>query len=103
MTTAGAWRPGFRRRGTTRRCRSGVASRRRSTWLAIAVVSMAATRAWWFVTGPAGLVSPLFLPPPLEVWEALVRLFSRRYLGSTLGQHVLPACRSSSAAGSSLA
>ena len=29
------------------------------------------------------------MSPPLEVWESLVRLFSRRYLGSTLGEHVL--------------
>lgn len=62
----------------------------RSIWLAIAVTSIAAIlAAWWFVTGPGGLVSPLFLPPPLEVWDSLVRLVSRRYLGSTLGQHVL--------------
>jgi ABC-type nitrate/sulfonate/bicarbonate transport system permease component len=61
----------------------------RAQWLAIAVLSIGAIlAAWWLVTGPDGLISPLFLPPPQEVWEAFVRLWSRPYLGSTLGQHV---------------
>ncbi len=61
----------------------------RAQWLAIALASLAAMLvAWWAATRPDGLISPLFLPPPSEVWEAFVRLWSRPYLGSTLGQHI---------------
>jgi len=61
----------------------------RTQWLAIALVSLAAMfAAWWAATRPDGLISSLFLPPPIDVWEAFVRLWSRPYLGSTLGQHV---------------
>ena len=62
----------------------------RAQWLAgdrlASLVAMFA--AWWAATRPDGLVSPLFLPPPLEVWGGFVRLGSRPYLGSTLGQHM---------------
>ena len=44
--------------------------------------------AWWWLTRPGGGISPLFLPPPQDVADAFVRLLSRPYLGSTLGQHV---------------
>ena len=58
-------------------------------WLAIAVSFTAACIAlWWFVTRPGGPVSPLFLPPPMDVVDAFVRLLARPYLGSTLGQHI---------------
>jgi ABC-type nitrate/sulfonate/bicarbonate transport system permease component len=58
-------------------------------WLAIAVMFTAACVAlWWFVTRPGGAVSPLFLPPPMDVVDAFVRLLARPYLGSTLGQHI---------------
>jgi len=61
----------------------------RAQWLAIALVSLTAMfAAWWAATRPDGLVSALFLPPPIDVWEAFVRLWSRPYLGSTLGQHI---------------
>jgi len=61
----------------------------RAQWLAIAFASLAAMLfAWFALTRPDGLISPLFLPPPSEVWEAFVRLLKRPYLGSTLGQHV---------------
>lgn len=61
----------------------------RAQWLLIALLSAAAMFAvWWTATRPGGPISPLFLPPPLEVWKAFVRLWSRPYLGSTLGQHV---------------
>jgi ABC-type nitrate/sulfonate/bicarbonate transport system permease component len=61
----------------------------RAQWLAIAFASLAALLAtWWALTRPDGVVSPLFLPPPSEVWDAFVRLLRRPYLGSTLGQHV---------------
>jgi len=58
-------------------------------WLATAVSFTAACIAlWWFVTRPGGAVSPLFLPPPMDVVDAFVRLLARPYLGSTLGQHI---------------
>jgi ABC-type nitrate/sulfonate/bicarbonate transport system permease component len=61
----------------------------RAQWLAIAFASLAALLAtWWALTRPDGVVSPLFLPPPSEVWDSFVRLLRRPYLGSTLGQHV---------------
>ncbi len=61
----------------------------RVQWLLIAIASAAAMFAvWWAATRPDGPISPLFLPPPLEVWEAFVRLWSRPYLGSTLGRHI---------------
>ena len=61
----------------------------RVQWLGIALASLAAMfAAWWAATRPDGLVSALFLPPPIDVWEAFVRLWSRPYLGSTLGQHI---------------
>jgi taurine transport system permease protein len=61
----------------------------RLQWLAIAIASLATMfAAWWAATRPDGPISPLFLPPPIEVWESLVRLASRPYLGSTLGQHI---------------
>ena len=61
----------------------------RAQWLSIAFASLAAMfAAWWFATRPDGPVSALFLPPPQEVWEAFVRLWSRPYLGSTLGRHI---------------
>jgi taurine transport system permease protein len=66
----------------------------RVQWLAIAFTSVAAMfGAWWFATRPGGPVSALFLPPPEEVWEAFVRLWSRPYLGSTLGEHVAASLR----------
>ena len=58
-------------------------------WLAIAMSFTAACIAlWWFVTRPGGPVSPLFLPPPMDVVDAFVRLLARPYLGSTLGRHI---------------
>jgi len=61
----------------------------RAQWLAIAFASLAALLAtWWALTRPDGVVSPLFLPPPSEVWDSFVRLLRRPYLGSTLGQHI---------------
>ena len=90
MTAATSWRVALSAPGEDATVSFWRRQPARPAWLVIAVLSIAALLgAWWFVTGPAGLVSPLFLPPPLEVWESLVRLFSRRYLGSTLGEHVL--------------
>ena len=58
-------------------------------WLAIAVMFTAACVAlWWFVTRPGGAVSPLFLPPPMDVVDAFVRLLAKPYLGSTLAHHI---------------
>lgn len=66
----------------------------RAQWLLIAFASLGAMfGAWWFATRPDGLVSPLFMPPPEEVWEAFVRLWSRPYLGSSLGEHVMASLR----------
>ena len=44
--------------------------------------------AWWIVTGPAALVTPLYLPPPAEVLATLGRMAREPYLGSTLWAHV---------------
>jgi len=61
----------------------------RTQWLAIALASLAAMfGAWAYATRPDGPISPLFLPPPQEVWDAWLRLWSRPYLGSTLGRHI---------------
>jgi taurine transport system permease protein len=66
----------------------------RVQWVLIAGSALAALfGVWWLATRPDGLISPLFLPPPLEVWEAFVRLWSRPYLGSTLGEHVAASLR----------
>ncbi|MES3000402.1 MAG: ABC transporter permease [Pseudomonadota bacterium] len=66
----------------------------RVQWLSIAVLSLAIMfGAWWLATRPDGLISPLFLPPPQEVWEAFVRMWSRPYLGSSLGEHVAASLR----------
>ena len=62
----------------------------RAQWLAIALASLAAMfAAWWAATRPDGLVSPLFLPPPIEVWEAFVRLL----VAPLPRQHARPAHR----------
>ncbi len=66
----------------------------RAQWLAIAGLSLAVMfAAWWWATRPNGPIPPLFLPPPIDVWDALVRLASRPYLGSTLGQHIAASLR----------
>jgi len=44
--------------------------------------------AWWIVTGPAALVTPLYLPPPAEVLDTLGRMAREPYLGSTLWAHI---------------
>jgi taurine transport system permease protein len=43
---------------------------------------------WWIVTGPAALVTPLYLPPPAEVLATLGRMAREPYLGSTLWAHI---------------
>jgi ABC-type nitrate/sulfonate/bicarbonate transport system permease component len=66
----------------------------RGQYLLIAWASLAAMFGlWWFATREGGWVSPLFLPPPQEVWDSFVRLWSRPYLGSSLGEHVAASLR----------
>lgn len=61
----------------------------RMQWLFIAAASLGAIFGfWWYATRESGWISQLFLPPPQQVWEAFVRLWSRPYLGSSLGEHV---------------
>ena len=61
----------------------------RSQWLLIAAASLGALFGlWWVATREGGWVSPLFLPPPQDVWDAFMRLWSRPYLGSSLGEHI---------------
>ena len=43
--------------------------------------------AWWAVTA-AGLIEPLFLPPPSAVLEKGWLLATRGYMDSTLWQHL---------------
>ena len=58
-------------------------------WLVIATLSVVASIVlWWSVTRPGGPISPLSLPPPLEVADSFLRLMKRPYLGSTLAQHI---------------
>lgn len=61
----------------------------RAMQLAIALASLAVCfAAWWALTRPDGLIPALYLPPPDEVWDALLRLLRRPYLGSSLARHV---------------
>lgn len=50
--------------------------------LIVAVELVALGLLWEFVQGSLKLVNPVFLPPPSEIWEALVRLATR---GDLLG------------------
>jgi len=43
--------------------------------------------AWFFVTS-TGLANKLFLPPPMDVWQAFVKASVKGYQGSTLFEHV---------------
>lgn len=45
--------------------------------------------AWWLITGPAALVTTLYLPPPGEVIGTFFRMCRDPYMGSTLWQHML--------------
>lgn len=42
---------------------------------------------WHYASGVAGWISPLMLPPPVEVWEAFSGMLSEPYLGHTLLGH----------------
>ncbi|HSV17043.1 MAG TPA: ABC transporter permease [Casimicrobiaceae bacterium] len=66
--------------------RGDLSTRRR---LAISCFALAVfVGAWWIVTGPLALASPLFLPSPQEVAGTLVRMSVEPYLGSTLWGHI---------------
>lgn len=43
--------------------------------------------AWWLLS-LTGWVSPLFLPPPSEVWATGVSIFTEGYANATLWEHV---------------
>ena len=63
-------------------------------WLVIATLSVVASIVlWWSVTRTGGPISPLSLPPPLEVADSFLRLMKRPYLGSTLAQHIAASYR----------
>ena len=48
---------------------------------------------WYLASGPLGLVQPVLLPPPGEVWQAFVEMLSEPYLGETLLGHTLVSLR----------
>jgi len=59
----------------------------RGTWPYTAV-SAAAMLALWTGATWSGLVSPLFLPPPDQVWSGALDLLDSGYNGTSLGQDI---------------
>jgi len=56
-------------------------------WL-FTLVSIVAIIALWVGVTAAGLVSPLFLPSPAQVWSGAVDLFETGYNGTSLLHHI---------------
>lgn len=48
---------------------------------------------WYLASGPLGLVQPVLLPPPGDVWQAFVEMLTDPYLGETLLGHTLVSLR----------
>lgn len=61
--------------------------RRRLPAAPIGLVTLLALVAIWALASAAGWASPVFLPSPVQVWEALVRVATRGYANATLAQH----------------
>jgi len=63
---------------------------RRDRWLTVGTFA-SLLGLWAAVTGSGlwePLIKPLFLPSPVAVWEALLRLIEQGYQGRSLGHHV---------------
>ncbi|MGI9153699.1 MAG: hypothetical protein ACR2IY_07485, partial [Rubrivivax sp.] len=63
---------------------------RRDRWLTVGTFACLLS-VWAAVTGSGlwePLIKPLFLPSPVAVWEALLRLIDQGYQGRSLGHHV---------------
>jgi taurine transport system permease protein len=56
-------------------------------WLATALTAFALIALWLWLT-LAGIVSDLFLPPPGELWDAIVDLVQNGYKSRSLWEHV---------------
>ena len=56
-------------------------------WLATALTACALIALWLWLT-LSGVVSDLFLPPPGELWDALVDLVQNGYKSRSLWEHV---------------
>ncbi len=65
---------------------AGVLSFRR--WLALSAAGFVAFFAVWWLMAVSGLVSPQFLPTPLEVLEKFIDLTQSPFVGYTLQQHL---------------
>ncbi|MBE7204435.1 MAG: ABC transporter permease subunit [Parafilimonas terrae] len=59
----------------------------RST-LPISLVGLAALLGAWALVSRLGLVTPLFLPPPQDVWTQLIAVATEGYANATLGEHL---------------
>ena len=59
----------------------------RST-LPISLGSMAALLTLWALVSHFGLVTPLFLPSPQDVWTQLIAVATDGYANATLGEHL---------------
>lgn len=81
-------RPPVRLAGAVRR------ELRPTTAVLVSVIASAALIGLWYVaSGPAGLVEPLLLPPPQDVWHAFTGMLTEPYLGETLWGHTLVSLR----------
>ena len=56
--------------------------------LGISLAGIAVLLVAWTLVSRLGLVTPLFLPPPQDVWEQFVATATDGYANATLGQHL---------------
>ncbi len=56
--------------------------------LGISLAGLGAILAAWAVVSRLGLVTPLFLPSPVDVWDQFVACSVDGYANATLGQHL---------------
>ena len=56
-------------------------------WIATALTASALAAGWMYLT-LSGAVSDLFLPPPRELWDALLDLLQNGYKSRPLWEHV---------------
>jgi taurine transport system permease protein len=56
--------------------------------LGISLASLALLLAAWAIVTWLGLVTPLFLPSPAEVWDQFIATATEGYANATLGQHL---------------
>lgn len=63
---------------------------RRLTALLVSVASAVAIIVLWsWASRPGGAISPLLLPPPVDIVDAFLRLLERPYLGASFGSHII--------------